>query len=606
MKRYLILFWLLVVVAFTACQTEEAFHAGGVGYLRVEVNTVAWVESKSTVPENYQPTQLYVEIKNAAGTVVNSTDNYETNWKGKQLTLPAGSYTITASSNGFDGQASGFDIPYYKGSKQITIEAGKEMQVDLTCTLANVKVSVSFAETFQRAFQAAKVTITSKVSGIATQQVTMGTTSSKPLYLPEGDFSAKIEVTNKSNQTHSLTKEFTGVKARDHYQLNLRLADQGNASIKVEADSQEQEFLFTFNVSTQVATSLGVKIPNCWSTFALLEGEVISSTGDMDPACMTFEWKKEGDESWKSLLTTPNDLIYMAKLTGLTPSTTYLYRMKYEKESESYTSEPISFSTDTQTQLPNGKLDDWYKSGKTWYAISETDFASNNRFWDSSNPGSTTGAGALVNVNPTTGNSTVVHTPGGQSAQFQSQYASAAGIGKFAAASLYAGQFNSLVGTNGAKIDFGRPFTARPTQLTGWYQYSTGAIDYCGSGQPANTVSKGDTDLWSAYVVLTTGTYQLNNTNMAGTSKDFNALLRDDSDSFVVAYGALSDAECVASSNWKKFTIDLTYKNLVLKPTHIIIVISSSKYGDYFTGSTSSLLYLDDLELIYGDDPKTK
>lgn len=56
----------------------------------------------------------------------------------------------------------------------------------------------------------------------------------------------------------------------------------------------------------------------------------------------------------------------------------------------------------------------------------------------------------------------------------------------------------------------------------------------------------------------------------------------------------------------KKFTIDLVYKDLEKKPTHIIVVFSSSKYGDYFTGSTSSLLYLDDLELIYGDSPQVK
>mgnify|MGYP003274428348 FL=1 len=74
----------------------------------------------------------------------------------------------------------------------------------------------------------------------------------------------------------------------------------------------------------------------------------------------------------------------------------------------------------------------------------------------------------------------------------------------------------------------------------------------------------------------------------------------------MVAYGALPDAQCVASSAWKEFTIDLVYKNLEKKPTHIIVVFSSSKYGDYFTGSTSSLLYLDDLELIYGDNPKVK
>jgi hypothetical protein len=203
--------------------------------------------------------------------------------------------------------------------------------------------------------------------------------------------------------------------------------------------------------------------------------------------------------------------------------------------------------------------------------------------------------GALVNVNVTTPEESIVHTAGGKAAKLQSIYKV-----KFAAASLYTGNFNSLSGTDGAKIDFGRPFTARPTQLKGWYKYSTGAIDYCGSGQPAGTVSKGDTDLWSAYIVLTTGRYQLDNTNMSGTSKDFNALLNDENDTFVVAYGALADSKCVAASDWTQFTVDLKYKNLVTKPTHIIIVFSASKYGDYFTGSTSSLLYLDDLELVYG------
>ena len=279
--------------------------------------------------------------------------------------------------------------------------------------------------------------------------------------------------------------------------------------------------------------------------------------------------------------------------------------MVYKNGNEEVTSSESSFTTESQMVLPNGKLDDWYQDGKTWDAISEADFKAQRFFWDSSNPGTTTGAGALVNVNPTLGSNTNVHTAGGKSAELKSQYASAFGIGKFAAASLYAGAFNGLVGTNGAKIDFGQPFTARPTQLTGWFQYSTGAIDYAQSGLP---VGEGDTDLWSAYIVLTNGKYQLNNTDMAGTSKDFMSILesgKPDASGFdVIAYGVLSDEECVASPEWKQFTIDLTYRNLVEKPTHVIIVFSSSKYGDYFTGSTSSTLYLDDLELIYGDSPK--
>ena len=82
-----------------------------------------------------------------------------------------------------------------------------------------------------------------------------------------------------------------------------------------------------------------------------------------------------------------------------------------------------------------------------------------------------------------------------------------------------------MVSTSGAKIDFGQPFTERPTQLTGWFLYSTGQINYVGGSQPSNTVTDKDQDLWSGYIVLTTGTYQLDNTNMAGTSKDFAKLL---------------------------------------------------------------------------------
>ena len=35
------------------------------------------------------------------------------------------------------------------------------------------------------------------------------------------------------------------------------------------------------------------------------------------------------------------------------------------------------------------------------------------------------------------------------------------------------------------------------------------------------------------------------------------------------------------------------------KPTHIIIVCSASKYGDYFVGGTGSIMYVDDFELVY-------
>lgn len=71
----------------------------------------------------------------------------------------------------------------------------------------------------------------------------------------------------------------------------------------------------------------------------------------------------------------------------------------------------------------------------------------------------------------------------------------------------------------------------------------------------------------------------------------------------IIAYGELPTTDCVTTSDWKEFTIDLKYRDLTRKPKYIIVVASASKYGDYFTGSTGSLMYVDDFELIYDGEP---
>ena len=292
------------------------------------------------------------------------------------------------------------------------------------------------------------------------------------------------------------------------------------------------------------------------------------------------------------------DKKFSTKLTGLTPATAYQYRLYYnDGTEEGITSETVNFTTEAQTPLPNGNLDSWYKSGKTWYPVTENDYKVSGSFWDSSNPGTTTGAGALVNKNPTQGNSTTVHTSGGQSAELKSQYASAFGIGKFAAASLYTGKFNSLVGTNGAKIDFGQSFVSRPTALHGWFHYTSGKIDYRGDNTPEGLGEKGSDDLCSIYIALSKKQKQVDNTKTE-------TFLDLENDGDIIAYGQLADAEAVTTNGWKEFTLNFKYKTLEpLDTYYLIIVFSASKYGDYFTGSTNSVMYVDDLELVYGDTP---
>ena len=89
--------------------------------------------------------------------------------------------------------------------------------------------------------------------------------------------------------------------------------------------------------------------------------------------------------------------------------------------------------------------------------------------------------------------------------------------------------------------------------------------------------------------------HQLDNTQ---TSTFFDL----ENDENIIAYGELPDSEAGSTNGeWKEFTITMKYKDITpLAEYYLIIVCSSSKYGDYFTGSTGSTMYIDDLELVYG------
>lgn len=595
-KIYLSLIALLTAIGITSCQQDDL--DANTGYLRIDVETNTYVNTK--IAEDYNPKQIALQIVNSKGEVVESTDDWET-LEGKQFRLPAGIYTVKASSNGFDGSESGFEIPYYAGSEQVTVETGKEVTANITCTLANVKVTVNYDQSFIDAFQSATATVASAMEGVSPLSFNMGD-DLKPAYFPVADLTATISVVNHAGTTFPpLDTLIKGVKARKHYILNFKVAETGEiGGVNVSVDGTETIYTFTFDVSTEVSTKLGVEGANAWSRVAYLEGSILSSKEELDPASMYFEYKEASSEEWQTATATFENEKFTTKITNLTPSMEYNYRLAYSKEGKEYASDIATFTTETEIALPNGDMDDWYQSGKTWYPVSENDYNISGSFWDSSNPGTTTGAGALVNKNPTQGNSDIVHTPGGKSAELKSQYASAFGIGKFAAASLYTGKFNSLVGTNGAKIDFGQEFASRPTALHGWFRYTNGKIDYRGGNTPEGVAEIGTDDLCSIYMALAKAPHQLDNTKTS-TFFDF------ENDPNIIAYGQLPDAEAVSTNNeWKEFTVTMTYKDLTPQTQYyLIIVCSSSKYGDYFTGSTGSTMYIDDLELIYGE-PATK
>ena len=599
MKRLYYLIYIGFIACFFACQSDEDV-VSNIGYLRLSVGAGGSANTKA-VPENYNPKQIAVQIVNAQGKVVEETDDSET-WV-DPIALETGTYTVKASSNGFDGQESGFDIPYYAGSKEITIKSNQEVQETIVCTLANVKVTVKFDASFLEKFAGRDISVqvgdqtgTNKFT-----HLNFSTAETRSAYFPVGNLYATLSVSNpdKPLEPYTLKQEFTEVKAKDHYILNYKLQESGETNITVTVDPTMHEYSYTFTVSTE-ATNNASLTAGAWDRLAYLKAENVTTASGVSMEGITFQYRvktntptKVDETPWTDVATTASESTYTAMLTGLTASTTYEYRLANgEGESIGSVKEFTTGGTDLKTTLQNGGFEDWYKSGRVWYAATQTDVSNKTYMWDSSNPGS-----GSFGFNPTTGSTDIKHG-GNYSAKLETQYAYI----KLAAASLYYGRFNDLVGTSGAKIDFGQPFTSRPIALKGYFQYAPVAIDRVGGSQPANTVSKGDMDVCSIFIILSKGTYQLNNTI---TSTLLSEEKVKDTDQFI-AYGELPISECVSTNGqWKGFNIPLKYKEDAFgeEPTHLIIVCSSSKYGDYFTGGTGSTLYLDDFELIYDGEP---
>ena len=597
MKHIYNILSILCALCLFACTAEdETLNGGGVGYLRLTVGGSNETTTKAaTLPDGYTGLQIAVEIVDAEGETVEKTDDWE-EWKGKQIKLKAGNYTIKAHSYGFDGKQSAMAAPYYYGSKAITIEGGKELNETVTCKLANVKMSVKVSDDIKTKFKSFAVSVDPKTAG-ACDPLTFNidltkTTITDTAYFPVTDLVVNYSATNKSDIKNSAKRELTGVKGNDHYILNFTIADPVDVKdpVSVVVDPTMQTYTYTFYVSTTPTNNATVSA-NAWAKMAYLTAKDVTSTEGTDISSLKFQYRKQNTQDWTDAAATLASETYSGKTGALEASTTYECRLV--NADESFATSPITFTTEEAIELYNGSFDNWAQSGDTWYPDSAKYAGNTTSFWNTSNPGTSQGMGAIGGaVNPTTGVESPVHTPGGQAAKLESTYK----IIAFAAASLYTGNFLGLSGMS-ANMEFGKSFTSRPIALHGFYKYTPKVIDNVDRTPEGVEIIKNQTmDQCAIFIALATKSFQFNN------SKE-EEYIDYANDPAIIAYGELPSGGATSGEDYTEFTIPLKYKDLTTKPTHIIIVCSASKYGDYMTGGTGSLMYVDDFELVYDGEP---
>lgn len=281
---------------------------------------------------------------------------------------------------------------------------------------------------------------------------------------------------------------------------------------------------------------------------------------------------------------------YTVTITGLEPGTDYKYRAAC---GDFHSDAIMTFTTESKFTIPDASFEEWssYQAstmlGTKTVALPGNTGDKETSFWGSGNEGS-----ATANLTLTNKSTDMKH-----SGQYSARLGSNSALGVIAAGNIFTGKYVKTDGTNGV-LSVGRPYNgSHPAKLKVYANYRPGSgvtiSDKNKDFLPANFA--GGTDHGQIYVALTTEEVEIR-TNPS------NRKLFESNDPVVLAYGQVTwTGNFGPDGQLQEIVIPLEYNDRAkkTKPTHLVIVCSASKYGDYFSGSKNSVMYLDDFELIY-------
>lgn len=357
--------------------------------------------------------------------------------------------------------------------------------------------------------------------------------------------------------------------AESEIPLNTPLDFSHPKTVIVRYHDIEERWIISISKSDK---SIATGEADAWVNVAWLHGNGEEGTTN------GFEYKLVDDANWKVVppeYVTDDDGELTARLSGLKSNTTYLYRAY---SGEDY-GEEMSFTTGDPVALPGGSFDEWHLVDKVWNPWREGD----TPVWDTGNKGATTIGDS--NSQPTDSDT---WNGKGKAARLESKFIGVGSIGKFAAGNLFMGRYVRTDGTHGV-LNFGRPFTARPTKLKGHYKYTTAPISYVSSGYEH---LKGEPDTCAIYIALGDWSEPVEIRTRPSELAVF-----DKNDPHIIAYAELYCGETIPE--YKTFELTLDYRDTKRVPTYLVIVCSASKFGDYFVGGQGALLCVDDFSLEY-------
>lgn len=558
MRQYTIFGIGLLAALLSGCQQDNDLKSG-YGYLQL---------SSVEVDKNIQTKageQLALDIYDSSNTLLKHADDWTT-MQSESLLLLVGDYTLKAYSATGSAEAQGFDaIPYYMGEQVVTVEANVAKTAEVTCTLAQAKVEISYSDRFKSVFPTYATTV-SNTKG----HIDFAADETRSAFVCAGE---ALNATVTFAKADGATKTYSHVIAataqpkylyKVAYDIN-NVPGTGEFTVTVNITVDRYELNATVPLESNIDDNLQATSANAWGQFAYLYGSsLLTSTSEP----YVFEFKKNGATEWTSVPATLVDGQYTAKTGQLEFNTAYNYRLVNGTK----VSATQSFTTEAYEEIPNLNFDTWTQSGKNWYANPvANNYDDAQAYWATGNEGVTSFLAG--------GNNPITVPVEGADA-----YSGKAGkmytltgvtlVGA-AAGNLFVGRYKTNMSSPANSVTFGRPYTgARPVSLSGYYKYTSQPIS---QGSYPGTLTN---DEGHIYMKLW------------------------DAEGNEIAYGEKVITE--SADTYTPFTFDLVYSNETAKPAKIMILCTSSHYGGEFSGSkvvgqvgSNSTLWVDEFSVSY-------
>lgn len=540
----------------SSCQSEME-EAKGYGYLQlssVDVNKSVTTRADITSTE-----AIAVDVIDESALVVKHADDWN---EMNDVLLPVATYTIKAYSADKDKEAQGFDAaPYYEGQTEVAIEANKAKAVEITCKLAQAKVSINCSESFKTAFSDYSCTVEGTDLSIPFVK-----DESRAAYVKAGQsLTVKVDFGNGKSFSQQITEK---TEAAYYYKVNLDVTE-GNASFDISVDQTIHQYEVTVKVPTissdLVTSDISNDASKVWGQFAYLSGicnlEEITSP-------VQFRYKKKADSEWTTVEAVQEEGTknYSAKVAPLDFDTEYEYYILCGDK----TGETCTFTTEAYVEIPNLNFNTWTSVKKGFLTKRDCWFPNGdqaNSYWATGNDGVVT----LKSSN------SIPVEDGRDGYSVQLSTVSITMVG-YAAGNLFIGEYNTNMSDPASSVKFGRDYSgARPVKLSGWYKYAPGASMRTGATIPSDrTLTSDECEI---YVKLWAG-------------------------ETLIGEGSFVDNKNV--SEYTKFECPINYLDSTKRPNKITIVATSSRYGGEFEGTSvvgqlaeGSTLWVDDFELSY-------